>query len=494
MTDRRENASRLVRKLWQYCSVLRDDGLSYPDYVEQLTYLLFLKMSDEQPNSPVPAEYAWDSFAGLDTEEMHRHYGRALEVLGTKDGMLGLIFRNAKNKIHDPAKLRLLVVDLIGQTDWRGLSPDVKGDAYEGLLEKNARDTKSGAGQYFTPRPLVEAMVACLDPQPGEVLCDPACGTGGFLLAAHDYIQAANPQMTSRQRRHLACKAMRGVELVPEVARLAAMNLLLHGIGGSDVDELPIFCGDSLKQVPEKRVNVVLTNPPFGVRGSVTYAKGERASGVTDELTIVRPDFWVATANKQLNFLQHIVSLLMPGGRAAVVVPDNVLFEGGAGTVVRRQLMKRCDVHTLLRLPTGLFYAAGVPANVLFFNRKDPTRPSPEQRKLWVYDLRSGNRFSLKARPLAASDLSEFVSLYRGGPVETRTETASAAGVVSRWRSFDHEAVFANEECSFDLTWSESGPDRGASLERLNEISAAIAADLHRAIAQIAAATSPPKE
>jgi type I restriction enzyme M protein len=243
--DRKGDAAGLIRKLWQYCNVLRDDGLSYPDYVEQLTYLLFLKMSDEQEGGPVPSKYGWSTLMDLEIQEMHQQYARILDALGKRGGMLGLIFHNAKNKIRDPAKLRLLIVDLIGQTEWTGLSADLKGDAYEGLLEKNARDTKSGAGQYFTPRPLVDAIVECVNPQPGEVVCDPACGTAGFLLATYDHINRSNKKLTRKQRTELATKSVRGVELVEEVARLATMNLLLHGVGGNAEDELPIACKDS---------------------------------------------------------------------------------------------------------------------------------------------------------------------------------------------------------------------------------------------------------
>lgn len=235
---RADGAQTLVRRLWQYCNILRDDGLSYPDYVEQLTYLLFLKMADEQAGGAVPDELSWRALAGLDAAAMHAQYNRTLPALGERGGMLGLIFGNAKNKIRDPAKLRLLVVDLIGQTEWTGLSDDLKGDAYEGLLEKNARDTKSGAGQYFTPRPLIEAVVDCVDPKLAEIVCDPACGTAGFLLAAHDHLRSMNPNMTASQRKELATKSIRGVELVEEVARLATMNLLLHGVGGNADDEL----------------------------------------------------------------------------------------------------------------------------------------------------------------------------------------------------------------------------------------------------------------
>ena len=475
----RDAASNLVRKLWQYCNVLRDDGLSYPDYVEQLTYLLFLKMSDEQPDGPVPIEHGWKSLIGLDAEAMHRHYGQVLHALGLRGGTLGLIFRNAKNKIRDPAKLRLLIVDLIGQTEWSGLSADLKGDAYEGLLEKNARDTKSGAGQYFTPRPLIEAIVRCVDPRPGEVVCDPACGTAGFLLAAHDYLLAENPDLTPDQLQHLRTQAIRGVELVEEVARLATMNLLLHGVAGQAEDELPISCADSLRDLPKARVDVILTNPPFGVKGSVTYAGADRKIGRSvDELTVVRPDFWVQTANKQLNFLQHITALLTPGGRAAVVIPDNVLFESGPAAAIRRRLLETCDVHTLLRLPTGLFYASGVKANVLFFDGVGPGTSG----NLWVYDLRSANRFSLKTKPLRADDLIEFVEIYQTKDIANR----QAQDERPRWRAFDRATILANEDARLDLSWNEVAPRQTqSSLFRLDEISNAIAEDLELALSHI---------
>ncbi|HZF43009.1 MAG TPA: N-6 DNA methylase [Sphingomonadaceae bacterium] len=475
----RDAASNLVRKLWQYCNVLRDDGLSYPDYVEQLTYLLFLKMSDEQPDGPVPIEHGWKSLIGLDAEEMHRQYGQVLDALGQREGTLGLIFRNAKNKIRDPAKLRLLIVDLIGQTEWSGLSADLKGDAYEGLLEKNARDTKSGAGQYFTPRPLIEAIVRCVDPRPGEVVCDPACGTAGFLLAAHDYLLSENPDLTPEQLTHLRTRAIRGVELVEEVARLATMNLLLHGVSGQAEDELPISCADSLKDPPTSHVHVILTNPPFGVKGSVTYAGADRKAGrIVDELTVVRPDFWVQTANKQLNFLQHITALLKPGGRAAVVIPDNVLFESGPAAAIRRRLLETCDIHTLLRLPTGLFYAAGVKANVLFF---DKHRPEPTGQ-VWVYDLRSDNRFSLKAKPLRGDDLVEFVEMYRANDRTKRQAQADGA----RWRAFDRAAILSGEDARLDLSWTEAVPPQAqSSLSRLDELSNLIADDLELALSHI---------
>jgi type I restriction enzyme M protein len=479
------DAAALVRKLWQYCNVLRDDGLSYPDYVEQLTYLLFLKMSDEQEGGPVPAEYGWHSLENLEAEAMHQHYARILHALGEKGGMLGLIFRNAKNKIRDPAKLRLLIVDLIGQTEWTGLEADLKGDAYEGLLEKNARDTKSGAGQYFTPRPLIDAIVECVDPQLGEVVCDPACGTAGFLLVAHDHLRRNNPDMTHKQEIELATKAIRGVELVEEVARLATMNLLLHGVGGNADDELPIACEDSLKEPPKFQVDVVLTNPPFGIKGSVTYAQDRRPARGEDTLTIIRPDFWVQTANKQLNFLQHIVAILKPGGRAAVVIPDNVLFETGAAAAIRRRILETCRVRAILRLPSGLFYAQGVKSNVMFFDRPMQEAPESASDQIWVYDLRSDKRFSLKAKPLQREDLNDFVMLYRSD-FHTDANDGAEEEEEDRFRCFDAQQILATSDCRLDLVWENSSiQSRTPGLARLDEISRLVADDLQRALALI---------
>lgn len=483
----RENASSLVRKLWQYCNVLRDDGLSYPDYVEQLTYLLFLKLSDELENGPVPAEYAWRSFSGLDTEGMYRHYGDVLTGLGSRGGMLGLVFGNARNKIRDPGKLRLLMTDFIGQTEWSGLSQDVKGDVYEGLLDKNARDTKSGAGQYFTPRPLIDAIVDCVDPKSGEVVCDPACGTGGFLLSAQAHMEASGSR-PSNDGGHRGGVDVRGVELVVEVARLAAMNLLLHGVYEAEEAEIPISCRDSLRSECPEKVDVVVTNPPFGTRGSVTYATDGRAGEVA-ELTVIRPDFWVATANKQLNFLQHVYTLLKPQGRAAIVVPDNVLFESGAAATIRRRLLENCDVHTLLRLPAGLFYASGVKANVLFFERLSGRDSDKAFGSIWVYDIRSSRRFSLKTNPIVRADLQEFVELYRSD--RHKSDEDPLGGMSGRWRKFDQESIRDSEECSLDIAWREESEEaKRVGVDRLDELSRLIAEDLRRALDQVQAASS----
>ena len=347
-------ANRIVQKLWSYCHVLRDDGLSYQDYLEQLTFLLFLKMADERERltgdpQPIPVGCRGERLAApaMEGAELERHYRETLRVLGTRGGMLGLIFEKAQNRIQDPAKLRRLIVELIGREDWSAMAADVKGDAYEGLLEKNAQDVKGGAGQYFTPRAVIQAMVDCVQPRPGEVVVDPACGTGGFLLATHEYLKS-HADLDRDQKRHLRFEALRGVELVPNVARLCGMNLYLHGIGpdGGSRREPPISTDDALRDTPRVLADVVVTNPPFGKKSSITVVNAEGETG-RQSLTYNRPDFWTTTSNKQLNFVQHVKSLLAIHGRAAVVVPDNVLFEGGAGETVRRNLLRECDVHTL---------------------------------------------------------------------------------------------------------------------------------------------------
>src|SRR4051812_20514428 len=349
--------------------------------------------------SPIPAGFDWPSLTSKDGDALEVHYRHTLETLGKRGGMLGIIFRKAQNKIQDPAKLRRLIADLIDRERWRDIDADVKGDAYEGLLEKNAQDTKGGAGQYFTPRPLIRAIVDVMRPAPGETICDPACGTGGFLLAAHDHIARRHPNLDKDQKRHLKLDALRGVEIVDGVARLCAMNLILHGVGPEGAEgEPPVQTDDSLRGDPGTRFDLVLTNPPFGKKSSVMVVN---ASGDQEReaLTVVRDDFWASTGNKQLNFLQHVKTLLKVPGRAAVIVPDNVLFEGGAGETIRRKLLHECDVHTLLRLPTGIFYAQGVKANVLFFDRK-PASATPWTQAVWIYDLRTNVHLTLKTNPL----------------------------------------------------------------------------------------------
>ena len=302
------------------------------------------------------------------------------------------------------------------------MGADVKGDAYEGLLEKNAQDTKSGAGQYFTPRSLIKAMVDAISPKPGETICDPACGTAGFLLAEHDYLVAHNVNLTKTEKKHLKDVSMRGWELVQSTARLAAMNMMLHGIGSEA--SVPIVVADALAADRGDRFDIVLANPPFGKKSS-TQIEGADGKRSTEKDVIERDDFWATTSNKQLNFVQHIKTLLKQNGRAAVVLPDNVLFEGGAGETIRKKLLHECDVHTLLRLPTGLFYAQGVKANVIFFDRK-PASETPWAKKVWIYDLRTNKHFTLKTTPMRREDLDEFVKLYNPANRHVRKATWSA--------------------------------------------------------------------
>ena len=448
----------IVQKLWNYCNILRDDGLSYGDYLEQLTYLLFLKMADERTREPwnqpaiVHEQFGWPKLVAKDGDALEVQYRHTLEALGKRPGMLGLIFRKAQNKIQDPAKLKRLVADLIDKEQWTSLDADVKGDAYEGLLEKNAQDTKGGAGQYFTPRPLIRAIVDCIAPKPSEMICDPACGTGGFLLAAHEYISAHNATLDRKQKKHLKLQALSGVELVDAVARLCAMNLLLHGVGPEgDEAEPPIVVDDSLRGDPGSRFEIVLTNPPFGKKSSVRIVN-EEGEEERQALTVVRDDFWASTSNKQLNFVQHVKTLLQINGRAAVVVPDNVLFEGGAGETVRRKLLHECDVHTLLRLPTGVFYAQGVKANVLFFEKR-PGSETPWTKTLWIYDLRTNKHFTLKTNPLQRSDLDEFVACYNPANRHERRATWSEQSPNGRWRVYGYDELVARDKASLDIFW-----------------------------------------
>jgi type I restriction enzyme M protein len=473
----------LVQKLWGYAHVLRDDGLSYGDYLEQLTYLLFLKMADEQTRPPfdrpriVPEGSDWPSLLARDGDDLDVHYRHVLEDLGRKPGMMGIVFRKAQNKIQNPALLRRLIADLIDKETWLTLDVDVKGDAYEGLLERNAEDVKTGAGQYFTPRPLIRAIVDVMQPEPGMRICDPACGTGGFLLAGHDYV-VAHRMLDPDQRRHLRYDALRGWEIVDATARLCVMNLLLHGIGDEDADS-PITVDDSLKADSGERFEMVLTNPPFGKKSAIAYVN-EEGEAERESLVVVRDDFWASTSNKQLNFVQHVKTLVKPGGRAAVVVPDNVLFEGGAGETVRRKLLHECDVHTLLRLPTGIFYAQGVKANVLFFDRK-PASETPWTRELWIYDFRTNQHFTLKQNPLRREHLHEFVEAYKPGARGEREES-------ERFKRFTYDDLLARDKVSLDITWL-----RDESLEDMENlpppevIAQEIVEDLEAALAEFAA-------
>jgi type I restriction enzyme M protein len=479
------DSSTVVQRLWNYCNVLRDDGLSYQDYIEQLTFLLFLKMADEQSSPPfsqpaiVPRGLDWDSLVRLDGDELEIHYRHVLVELGKRPGTIGIIFRKAQNKIQDPSKLRRLISDLIDREQWMTLDADIKGDAYEGLLAKNAEDVKSGAGQYFTPRPLIEAMVDVMQPTADMRVCDPAAGTGGFLLAAYDRMKSTS--LDPDQKRFLRNDAFRGWEIVDATARLCAMNLLLHGVNAPESPSL-VTVDDALRSAPSEHFEMVLTNPPFGRKSSykVVNAFGETER---EDMSYLREDFWATTANKQLNFLQHVRSLLKINGRAAVVLPDNVLFEGGAGEAIRRKLLQQCDVHTLLRLPTGIFYAGGVKANVLFFDRKPPSE-NPWTSRLWIYDLRTNQNFTLKTRALTRADLDNFVTCYSPASRHERSET-------ERFKAFTYDELVARDKASLDIFWlrDESLEDTD-NLPAPEVIAAEIVEDLQAALDQFSAIAS----
>src|SRR5436190_1716227 len=481
------NPSQLVQKLWNYCNILRDDGLSYGDYVEQLTFLLFLKMADEQAKppfnkpSPIPKGKDWPALLAKDGDELETHYRHVLEELGKRHGLLGVIFRKAQNKIQDPAKLRRLI-----------------------------EDVKGGAGQYFTPRPLIAAIVDAVQPAPGNTICDPACGTGLFLLAAHDFI-AKHHALDRAQKKRLKSGTLFGIELVDSVARLCCMNLLLHGIGESSAgvppagkgggsrdgratleEDVPILVKDALAG-KHGEYEIVLANPPFGKKSSVTIVN-EAGESSKESLIINRDDFWASTSNKQLNFLQHIFTILKQHGRAAVVLPDNVLFEGGAGETIRRALLKQADVHTLLRLPTGIFYAQGVKANVLFFDRK-PAQEKPWTDKLWIYDLRTNVHFTLKENTLKRSDLDDFVASYFGdvGPVPSPgsskrpPRTRHDRKETDRFKSFSYDDLVKRDKVNLDIFWlRDESLEDSANLPAPEVIAAEIAEDLEAALEQFA--------
>ena len=478
---------RLVAKLWNYYDVLRDDGLPLFDYLEQLTFLLFLKMEHGRADREsfwgqafMPVGDAWQSLLDNDGQELEDTYNHILREFAQRGDTLGTIFRKAQNRIQDPAKLKKLVVD-IDKEQWSGESLNVTRVAYQGLLAKGAEDVKSGLGQYYTPRALTAAIVDCVQPGPEDTIYDPACGTAGFLLAAHDYLRRHHGSELSREQGAWPARGgICGVELVPRAARLAAMNMQLHGIGGTN-GHSPIEVRNSLTGAPHRCPSVVLANPPFGRRSSITPV-GKWGRADWEEIEYTGNEFWVRTKNRQLHFLQHIASTLDSPGRAAVIVPDNVLWEGGAAEAVRRRLLKQFDVHTLLRLPTGIFYAGGVKANVLFFDKKPDRQETPWISTLWVYDLRAGQHFTLKQNPLTHEHLDDFVKCYRPGePRDTRVET-------ERFKSFSWEELVARDKVNLDITWlTNPGLEDADSLLPPDVIAREIVKDLTAALGEFAA-------
>lgn len=448
------NASSIVSRVWSFCTTLRDDGVGYGDYLEQLTYLIFLKMADEYSKEPynrdmgIPPQYSWQALKDSKGASLEMLYVEILRELGRGRGMLGQIFTKAQNKIQDPAKLYRLI-DMIDDANWLMLGVDIKGDIYEGLLEKNAEDTKSGAGQYFTPRPLIQAMVECVRPQPGKTIADPACGTGGFFLAAYDYLVKQN--LDKEQKQFLKNSTFHGNEIVANTRRLCLMNMFLHNIGEMDGESL-ISPNDALIASSPLSVDYVLANPPFGKKSSMSFTN-EEGEQESEDLTYNRQDFWATTSNKQLNFVQHIRSMLKTTGQAAVVVPDNVLFEGGAGEIIRKKLLESTNLHTILRLPTGIFYAQGVKANVLFFDNQ-PASPEPWTKEVWFYDYRTNIHHTLKRKPLRYEDLQEFIQCYSPENLALRKATWDAeTNPDGRWRSYSFAELMARDKTSLDVFW-----------------------------------------
>ncbi len=469
------NEQALVGKVWNYAHVLRDDGVSFGDYLGQISFLLFLKMDDERTQflgepSALPDECRWQALRTLSGEALERRYKKTLADLSRRDDIVGTLFLKAEGKINDPAKLQRLVSMIDGET-WLGLDVDVKGTIYEGLLERNAGEVKSGAGQYFTPRPLIQVIVQLIDPEPDETVHDCAVGTGGFPLAAYEH-QRRKPAAQDREvARRLREEMISGTDIVPDVVRLCAMNFYLHGIGGA---QSPVMLKDALLADDGRRYKVVVTNPPFGKRQSFRIVRED--GGIDSERQdYVREDFTVTTGNKQLNFLQHIMSILAPRGRAAVVLPDNVLFDGG-GETLRKRLLKEFDFHTLLRLPTGIFYSQGVKANVLFFDRA-PAGDRIATEALWVYDFRTNMNFTLRERPLRRPDLAPFVEAFgawRNRQARTESE---------RFHRFSYAELARRDKVNLDITWlkdaSATDPD---SLPPPAEVAAEIVVSLELAL------------
>ncbi|EKA72314.1 N-6 DNA methylase [Acinetobacter baumannii] len=472
----------IVQKLWNLCDVLRDDGINYSDYVTELVLLLFIKMVHENTEAgtlkshPLPEGCRWEDLKGKSGLNLLNDYKRILLSLSTgknhdgkqihEDPLISAIYADAQTRLREPRHLEQMIKTL-DQIDWFSATKDGLGDLYEGLLEKNASETKSGAGQYFTPRPLINSMVRCLKPQAGETIQDPAAGTAGFLIAADQYIKEQTDDLydlTAQQQTFQKNKAFVGVELVPSTRRLALMNCLLHGMEGDD--DGVIHLGNSLGQIGANlpKVDVILANPPFGT------SKGGEASITRDDLTY-------PTSNKQLAFLQHIYRGLKPGGRAAVVLPDNVLFESGAGTEIRRDLMNKCNLHTILRLPTGIFYAQGVKTNVLFFTKGSVEDKHQEEnctKQVWVYDLRTNMPSFGKRTPFTEQHLKPFENVYGDDPKGTSSRqegeySFDALSVElanddanrnvdkelahSRWRCFSREWIAENKGDSLDISW-----------------------------------------
>ena len=441
----------LVKKVSDIANVLAAAGVGFTDYITQLTYILFLKMDDEREEygltSSIPEGYRWKDLTALSGTDLVKQYEATLEKLSDEPGLIGTIFTKATNKIQTPVHLKK-VIDMVSGENWYMLEGDVKGAIYESILEKNGKDKKSGAGQYFTPRALIKAMVDVIDPKIMETVADPACGTGGFLLAAYEHMKKQSNEISKLD--FLRNKALFGADNTPLVVTLASMNLYLHDIGTKGS---PIVCQDSLLDTSDRMFDVILANPPFGTR--------PQGSG---EVSVVRTEF-IKTSDNQLNFLQHIMSIVKTGGRVAVVLPDSVLSDGKDATAIRKKLMKDFNLHTILRLCPGLFYA-NISTNVLFFDKGKPTED------IWVYDYKTGIKHTLATKPLKREDLDDFVACYCSGHMQDRRETYDKEiNPNGRWRRFTAAEIAKRKD--LDFKWIDfTEKDERSLSEILDEIDA----------------------
>ncbi|HEV2523965.1 MAG TPA: class I SAM-dependent DNA methyltransferase [Gammaproteobacteria bacterium] len=445
-------AHQLLSTVWNFCYVLRDDGVSCVDYIEQLTLLIFMKIMDENSKLSkkrkmnLPKNLAWQSLITKQGEALHKHYNKVLTQLGALPGMVGQIFEKTQNKIQDPHKLEKLI-QLINRETWSTLGADLNGNLYEHLIERMAKDTRKSAGQYFTPRPLVKVIVECIRPLPNKTVHDPACGTGGFLLGAYDFL--IKHHFSKQRKKTSFSHIFSGNEIVSSTRRLCLMNLLLQGIGSVYQKKVYIKAQDALLG-SLKQYDYVLANPPFGKTSSIKTAN--KKGNLCRERVTRSSKFWVTTSNKVLNFLQHIKTILKSTGSAAVIVPDSVLFEGGAAEIVRVQLLKTTNLHTILRLPTGLFSAETVKTHVLFFDNK-PQAKAPWTQSIWFYDYRTNIQHSFRKNPLQSECLAEFISCYHAKNRSQCKATWSEKNSTGRWKKIDYAEIMARDKCNLDVVW-----------------------------------------